>query len=249
MQSQQLQQFLQQHGWFPGTGISKLFQPADVGTLRTMQAVASIRPRGVLSGFLAIVPGNQVFFVGPKSQRAIRMRLADSLRKEGAILSAYEDGTDIVLEDVLMWKGVGIFRSQSFDTRWKRMQEFVDAWKPDPILQGCGIRLATYKALEDVGEPEDRQVLEFVPMAAGMKRMVWIPTEEANQTTWIAKRERLVGPDIFSLWSLEGEKQPTLALVRTLQISRMLHCHPVDEFKVQSIWSKRFARWEIVGMA
>ncbi len=247
----QAQHFLQKYGWSQGFGISKLFQPTDVGILRTMKAVAAHRPRGVLSGFLAVLPETQgIFFVGPKSSpRQIRMRIGDEICKEGVILSAYEDGTDLVLEDVLVWKGVALFRTQSFDARWKHMQEFVDAWKPDPALQGCGIRLASYVALEDVGEPEDRQVLEFIPIAPGMKRMVWIPTEEVERTTWIAKRERLVGPDIFSLWSMQGEKQSTLALVRTLQISRMLHCHPVDEFKVQSIWSKRFGRWEIVGIA
>ncbi len=242
--------FLAQHGWgIQGKlGISKLLQPSDVESLKTMKAVVAYRPRGVLSGFLAILPRQAIFVPPGKAPQQVRMRLQEDVWREGAILSAYLDGTDIVLEDVLMWRGKSVW-DVGFEERSRRMQEFVDAWKPDDVLQGCGIRLAQYFTLGDLEEPEERQVLEFVPLAPRTKRMVWIPTEEVKGTTWIAKREKHVGPDVFSLWSLAGEKQPTLALVRTLAISRTLHCHPVDEFKVQSEWNKRFGRWEILGIA
>ncbi len=241
--------FLSQHGWgIQGKlGISKLLQPTDVESLKTMKAVAAYRPRGVLSGFLAIMPTQAVLVPPGKSPQQVRMRLREEIWRDGAILSAYLDGTDIVLEDVLVWRGKSMW-DLGFEERWKTMQDFVGAWKPDPVLQGCGIHVARYMALQDLQEPEERQVIEFVPLGPRMKRMVWIPTEEMQGTTWIAKRERLVGPDIFSLWSTAGEKQPTLALVRTLAVSRALHCHPVDEFKVQSIWNKRFGRWEIMSI-
>ena len=243
------QTFLTQHGWgIQGRlGISKLLQSTDVDSLKTMKAVAAYRPRGILSGFLAILPTQAVFVPPGKAPQQIRMRLREEIWREGAILSAYLDGTDIVLEDVLMWRGKSMW-DVGFEARWKAMQEFVDAWRPDEVLQGCGIRLTRYVSLEDLQEPEERQVVEFVPLAPRTKRMVWIPSEETKGTTWIAKREKHVGPDVFSLWSLEGEKQPNLALVRTLAISRQLHCHPVDEFKVESAWNKRFARWEIMGI-
>jgi hypothetical protein len=237
--------FLAKHGWgVQGKlGISKLLQPTDLPQLK-MKTVATYRPRGILSGFL-VVQSDVVFIPPGKSPQPLRMRLKPL---HGSILSAYQDGTDLVLEDVLVWKGVSVWE-QGFETRWKCMQEFVESWRPDEALQGCGIRLARYISLAELQEPEERQVIEFVPLGPRMKRLVWIPEEEVKTTTWIAKRERHVGPDVFSLWSMDGEKQPNLALVRTLAVSRLLQTHLVDEFKVKGIWNKRFSVWEIVGIA
>lgn len=241
-------------------GITRMFQDADVTALKSMKAVAALRPRGVLSGFLVIAPATShhptpvcVFLppvTGKQQPFVIRMRLADTLAKEGAIFSAYSDIGDIVLEDVLVWRGKALFQSAGFEERWMRMGEMLEMWVADEALQGCGIRFTEYVSLADVQEPGDKQVVEFIPTSPNMKRMVWVPTEDiAKSTLWIAKREALVGPDIFSLWSEKGEKQQHLGLVRTLAISRALRLHPVDEFSVNAAWNKMFERWEILGIA
>ncbi len=266
MSIQAAQAYLTRYGWGAqgkSLGITRMFQEADVAVLKSLKAVAALRPRGVLSGFLVIAPPTSahptpvcVFLppiTGKMQPFVVRMRIADTLQKEGAIFSAYSDNGDIVVEDVLVWRGKSLFNSTAFDERWKRVGEMLEMWEPDPALQGCGIRFSEYMALAAVAlqEPAERQVVEFVPLAPNMKRMVWVPTEEATKavTQWIAKREVLVGPDIFTLWSDKGEKQPHLGLVRTLAISRALRLHPVDEFRVNAAWNKMFERWEILGIA
>jgi hypothetical protein len=264
MSIQAAQSYLGRFGWGAqgkSLGITRMFQEADVAALKSLKAVASLRPRGVLSGFLVIAPATSqcptpiCAFLPPVTGKqqpfVIRMRIADSLQKEGAIFSAYSDNGDLVIEDVLTWRGKSLFSSAGFEERWKRLAELLEMWVPDDILQGCGIRFSEYMSLAALQEPTDRQVVEFVPLAPNMKRMVWVPTEEGAKTMqqWIAKREGLVGPDIFSLWSDKGEKQPHLGLVRTLATSRVLRLHPVDEFHVNAAWNKMFERWEILGIA
>ncbi len=266
MSIQAAQAYLTRFGWGAqgkSLGITRMFQEADVAALKSLKAVAALRPRGVLSGFLVIAPPSPqtptpicAFFppvTGKQQPFVIRMRLAETLAKEGAIFSAYSDNGDIVLEDVLAWRGKALFQTAGFEERWRRVGEMLEMWVADEALQGCGIRfmeymsLAELMALQELGE---RQVVEFVPLAAATKRMVWVPTEESAKTTvWHARREALVGPDIFSLWSDKGEKQPHLGLVRTLATSKMLRLHPVDEFRVNAAWNKMFERWEILGIA
>lgn len=265
MSIQSAQAYLTRYGWGAqgkSLGITRMFQDADVAALKSLKAVASLRPRGVLSGFLVIAPATPqcptatCAFLPPVTGKqqpfVIRMRLADSLQKEGAIFSAYSDNGDIVIEDVLVWRGKALFQSTGFEERWKTVGDLLEMWVPDDVLQGCGIRFSEYMALAALQEPAERQVVEFVPLAPNMKRMVWVPTEDGASTTatqWIAKRESLIGPDIFTLWSDKGEKQAQLALVRTLATSRALRVHPVDEFRVNTAWNKMFERWEILGIA
>jgi hypothetical protein len=257
------QTYLTRQGWGAqgkSLGITRMFQEADVAALKSLKAVAALRPRGILSGFLVVAPPTPAHptptavFLPPVTSKqqpfVVRMRLAAPLQKEGAIFSAYSDNGDIVVEDVLVWRGKALFQTADFATRWGCVGDLLEMWVPDNVLQGCGIRFSEYMALGELKEPGERQVVEFVPMAPNTKRMVWVPTEEAAKTTtWIARRESLVGPDIFSLWSEKGEKQNHLALVRTLGVSKVLRVHPVDEFKVQTAWNRMFERWEILGIA
>lgn len=224
--------------------ISKLFQDSDITALKTMKAVATLRPRGILSGYLVIA--DTIQFVPPATAKQspfpVRMRLNSNMRD--IVFSAYTDNGDIVIEDVLVWQGKQV--TADFEERWKYVGEFVESWQPDGPLQGCTIRLAEYTSLADLQEPSERQVVEFVPFAS--KRLVWIPpAEAAAKSVWIAKRESLVGPDIYSLWSTTGEKQGN-AVVRTLAVSKALRLHPVDEFRVNTTWNKMFERWEILGI-
>lgn len=259
---QTAQTYLTRWGWGAqgkSLSIARMFQDADVAALKSLKAVAALRPRGVLSGFLVVCPSSSTHaatcaFLPPVTSKLqpflVRMRLDSALQKEGAIFSAYSDNGDLVIEDVLVWRGKAVFQTMGFDERWRLMGELLEMWEPDATLQGCGIRFTEYMSLSELPEPADRQVVEFIPMASNTKRMVWVPTETATATsTWIAKREALVGPDIFTLWSDKGEKQTQLALVRTLAVSKALRVHPVDEFRVKAAWNKMFERWEILGVA
>lgn len=248
--------YLTRWGWGAhgkSLGISRMFQEADVAALKSLKAVAALRPRGVLSGFFVVCPTVCVFIPPVTSKQqpfTVRMRLAASLQKEGAIFSAYSDNGDLVIEDILVWRGKPVFHTTTFDERWRIVGELLELWEPDAVLQGCGIRFTEYVPLANLSEPADRQVVEFVPIAANTKRMVYVPTETAAAVTaWIAKRETLVGPDIFTLWSDKGEKQAQLALVCTLAVSKALRLHPVDEFRVHAVWNRMFERWEILEVA
>jgi hypothetical protein len=229
--------------------VSKLFQDSDVASLKTMKAVVAMRPRGVLSGHLVIAQGCTFVPNANSKQQPVTVRMRLSFAYGPTVFSAYMDNGDIVIEDTLVWDGK-VVAAAGFEERWNYVGNLVKSWQPDEALQGCSIRLAEYKSLLEMPEPEDRQVVEFVPLAPNTKRLVWIPTMDlAKATVWIARRETLIGPDIFSLWCpATGEKQGQ-ALVRTLATSKVLRQHPVDEFRVNAAWNKMFERWEICGIA
>jgi hypothetical protein len=254
--------YLEQVGWKAPMSTGRLLQEADLIQLKHAKHLTTVRPRGILSGFLVIAPGRHggggAVFVPPWSSanarpQHVQLRLSGTLWTQGAVFSCYQ-AEDLVLEDVLVWAGQPLFKTLPFEERWRYMEEFVgNHWQPDDALQGRKIRVAEYRTLEECREPEELQVLEFVPNAANAKRLVWIPTAEDGSALtqvreWIARRES--GPDLFSLWSPEsGEKQPNLALVRTLAVSKLLRGVGVSEFAVETVWNKPFSRWEITGLS
>ncbi len=255
--------YISKFGW--GTqgrmlGISKMFQEFDLNLLSKGKVVTCLRPRGVLSGFLAIVPslGCAVYIppiAGRTSHRLVRMRLSDSILQDGAVLSCYWDQQNLILEDVLVWRGQQVWQTQTFQERWNTgMQNFCKEWQPDSTLQGCQIRLSEYTTLDQLQKPVDREVVEFIPNTANTKRLIWIPTEDEDVVTetqrYFAHRESAIGPDIFTLWKkTDGSKEKMgMALVRTLAISRILRLHPTDDFEVQTSWDKMFERHAIVGI-
>ena len=232
--------------------------------LKTTKVAVSFRPRGVLSGFLVIVPelGGGVFVppVGAKApNKFIRMRLGEEVLREGAgaIFSAYQHGQEIVVEDVLMWMGTSLFHTTGFLERWHTwMPRFTAAWKPDAALQGTTVRfaepmnMATFVA----GAQREGDVVEFIGCGVGARRLVWIPMEEvAAKQKMMARREAGMGPDVYSLWTTTATEPnkgrvACPALVRTLAVSRALRQMPSDEFDVEVAWNKMFERQEIVGI-
>jgi hypothetical protein len=252
-------QYIGQHGWgVQGRmlGISRMFQNNDISFLKKSAMVASFRPRGILSGFLAVIPSTKTIWylppVGGKIQaKQIRMRLTHELLRDGAILSCYWNGTDLVLEDALMWRGVNVWQTMTFQQRWDSvMKEFSANWQPDVSLQGCIIRFTEYMSLEQIQKPENRDVIEFIPNTTNSKRLIWVPTEESEEKSfeiYTVRREAIVGPDIFSVWSNAMERLG-IAYIRTLAMSRQLRLYPQNEFKVKTQWNKMFERHEIVGI-
>jgi hypothetical protein len=253
-------------------GISRMFGDGDKTALTRTKMVASSRPRGLLSGFLAIVPtlGYAVYLppiaakMGPIR---IRMRVSDELLRDGAIFSAYVQRSAVqggprtlVLEDVLVWKHKNVWFNTTFDERWNKiMKQFVRyELKQDTVLQGINIKLANYISLDIVDEPDDHTVLEFIPNAPNQKRLIWIPPKEtvthvaptstnpANSPDELtATRETSLGPDVYSVW--RGGDRLGLALVRTLAVSRALrNATCAEKIPIHAIWNKQFEKWEIL---
>jgi hypothetical protein len=258
----QAEEFCSSYGWGARgkyIGVSRMFSDGDKITLQRHKMVMSIRPRGILSGFLAVVPAlGYAVYLPPVAARTgpqrIRMRLSDTVLKQGAIFSAYlMHGGKLILEDVLAWKGNSVWFTTSFEERWNSiMKQFVlQEWKNDPVLQTRSIDLASYVSISDVSEPDAQSVLEFVPNAPNQKRLIWIPSREIpantilNDTTTLltAKQEASMGPDVYSIW--RGEERLGLALVRTLAISRALRGAKQESIPVDCVWNKQFEKWEI----
>jgi len=168
-------------------GVSRMFGEGDKASLSRNKYVAAVRPRGILSGFLAILPGRhgEVVYVPPIAAKVppqrMRLRISPTLAEGGAVFSAYltraEAGAPrrLVLEDVLVWRGEPVWSTKNFTKRWGHyMKLFVtQEFKADPVLQGFSVELATYTALSALTEPNERQVAEFVPDDPGNKRLIW----------------------------------------------------------------------------
>jgi len=259
----QAEEFCGSYGWGARgkyIGVSRMFADGDKIALQRHKMVMSIRPRGILSGFLAVVPAlGYAVYLPPVAARAgpqrIRMRLSDTVLKQGAIFSAYplRDGK-LILEDVLVWKGNSVWFTTPFEERWNTiMKQFVlQEWKNDPVLQTRSIDLASYVSISDVSEPDVQSVLEFVPNAPNQKRLIWVPSKDVSAATQpldattkqlMAKQEASMGPDVYSIW--RGEERLGLAVVRTLAISRALRGAKLEAIPVDCVWNKQFEKWEI----
>lgn len=245
-------------------GISRMYSEngADKALIRKEKVVASLRPRGILSGFLAVVPnlGYAVYLppiaakMGPQR---LRLRLSPAVLKDGAIFSAYFNKTkQLVIEDVLTWQGSPVWHTKPFKERWERIiADFAtNHFKSMLELQGTEIVLAQYTSVNQAQghEPDANHVVEFVLNSANTKRIIWIPpkvepaTQAVKETvsdTDVFKVKKEMGPDVYSVW--RGEERLGLGLVRTLAISRALRLVNLDEIQVIAEHNKQFDKWEI----
>ena len=253
-------------------GISRMI--TDKAALIQNKMVAAIRPRGILSGFLAIVPSlDYAVFLPPIAAKIgpqrIRMRLSDTIKERGAILSAYitRDKT-MVLEDVLVWDDKPVWFTEQFRNRWSQlMGTFAkEGWKDDKELQGFSIVLANYVQPASLEEPEGNFVVEFVPSIPNQKRLIWVgssspsprqqhalqsvqsahPPPSVTSSSFVAKKEVGMGPDVYSIY--RNEERLGLGLVRTLPISRALRAglEKGDTIPVSAVFNKQFEKWEIL---
>jgi len=254
------EEYMGNFGWGPrgrNIGVSRMM--TDKSSIASAKVVASVRPRGILSGFLVIVPSTgYAVFVPPVAAKVrpfrIRMRCPESVWDDGALFSAYlRRDKRLVVEDVLGWQGKPVWNTMKFSERWKLMESFLATWHPDTALQGVTIEPANYVSLSNLAEPDEHSVVEFVPEAPNQKRLIWIPNTEAkeqkaqpvkSEASLVAKRETAMGPDVFSVW--RGEEKLGLALVRTLAISRALRTAAGTTIPIEAVWNKGFDKWEIV---
>ena len=240
-------------------GISRMLNDSDLTHIQNTKMVSALRPRGVISGFLAIVPdaGYAVYLppvaakMGPQK---IRMRLSDELTQNGAVFSAYMTRTDkfktLVIEDLLVWGNQPLWFTKRFEERWVLLKSFQEKhFKQDTMLQQCTITFSTYSSLATTQEPDASHVVEFIPNQSGQKRLIWMkPKEEAVSSRLMARKETGAGPDVFMIYK-DGQKLGQ-ALVRTLAVSRLLRAAFVDktEVPVSAELNKQFDKWEIVDV-
>ena len=257
------EEYMGKFGWGPRgrhIGVSRMMNESDKSMIATAKVVASIRPRGKLSGFLVIIPSvGYAVFIPPIAAKVspfrLRLRLPAQVWEDGALFSAYfMKDKRLVMEDVLVWQGKPVWNTSSFTERWKLMGEFLNILQPDSALQGVAIEPALYSSLASIAEPDDQSVLEFVPNAPNQKRMICLMTSDVKapvpttgNSSLVAKRETMMGPDVFSVW--RGEEKLGLALVRTLAISRALRTAVGATIPIEAAWNKGFDKWEITKIA
>ena len=261
-------------GWGPRgkhIGISRMCGEQDMNILATQTYVASFRPRGIISGFLAVIPSlGFAVFLPPVASRTqpfrIRMRLDSNLYEEGAVFSAYVTGgranQSIVVEDILVFKGKSLWFTSVFQERWSILKDFLEhMWQPDTVYQGIPIRFASYVPLDSLSEAtiqDDTSVIEFVPNATNQKRLIWMPPKVApvaSATQLTARKETGSGPDVFMIY--RGSEKLGQALVRTLAISKELRAAfaaaaataaTTNEVAVNAVQNRQFDKWEILGL-
>jgi hypothetical protein len=268
------EEFLGKHGWGArgrNLGVSRMFGTGDIGSCVRNAHVAALRPRGVISGFLTIVPGTGVVYIPPIAAKVppqrLRLRVSSQLLTNGAIFSAYmtrESPRTLVIEDILVWNGTDVWSGRKFSDRWNNLlAEFAAAhFRSDTILQGCAVVFATYCAPNTLSEPDEKHVIELVPEAAGVKRLIWMPPRAAPVLTpaseadvpamkeqqFSVQKEVGMGPDVYAVY--KGATRLGLALVRTLAISKALRlaCGPVGgaAVPVRAELNKTFEKYEIL---
>ena len=253
------EEYMGKYGWGPRgrhIGLSRMFGVSDKSAIAATNMVVSVRPRGILSGFLVIVPcTGYAMYIPPVASKMppfrVRLRIPESVWDNGAVISAYlRKDRRLVLEDILVWQGKPVWNTTGFSERWKLMAAFLESWHSDKALQGLHIEPAIYMSLTSITEPNEHSVLEFVPLAPNQKRLIWMPSATQREqpktsgTTLVAKRETAMGPDVYSVW--RSEEKLGLALVKTLAISRALRTANLAEIPIEAVWNKGFDKWEIL---
>jgi hypothetical protein len=188
------EEFVGDFGWGErgkNLGLSRMFGDGDKVSLSRNKMVAALRPRGILSGFLAVLPNHRgIVYLPPIAAKVqpmrLRLRVSKDLSEKGAIFSAYmmrgTTSKQLVLEDILAWKGEPVWNTKTFQYRWNRlMSDFVTKeFVEDSHIQGFDVQLASYCSLASLHDLNDKQVLELVPDAPSQKRLIWMMPREGT---------------------------------------------------------------------
>lgn len=219
-------------------GISRMLGDGDKSQLARGKVFASTRPRGILSGFLTIVPslGYAVYLppiaakIGPQR---IRMRISEKRMRSGAIFSAYTTRDKrLVIEDVLVWDNQSVWSNTPFEQRWNTLlkQFFTSEYTNDTYIQGLTVEPAKYVSLAQLKEPDSYSVVEFIPNVPNYKRLIWMaPKSDAALTTICKEPVRLETER-----SDVKQEQPIDHTIATKYLRRETAMGP----DVYSVWNK-----------
>jgi len=259
--------FLGHYGWGArgqNLGISRMFNESDKISLTRSNIAIALRPRGILSGFLVIMPGGDAVYIPPIAAKVppqrLRLRTSDTVSAHGAVFSAYltrDTSKRLVIEDVLVWKAESVWHTRRFSERWNTiMDEFVSQhFRSDHVLQGCEIELATYYVPASFKEPSEKMVVECIPDNKGTKRLIYMPravlppvshTVPSIHSNYTVRKEAGMGPDVYAVY--RDEERLGLALVRTLAVSKALRLavgSSSGSIGVRAEHNKTFDKYEI----
>jgi hypothetical protein len=158
--------------------VSRLLQDSDLSIIKSYQGSLSIRPRGVMSGFLVIQEFHTIYIPFKGRPEQIRLRLSDDVRK-GTIFMAQRTQQGMVLEDVLVWKGELVWTSKTFPDRWSMLRDFfTNQVALDSVLQRISVKPATLVATSSIPAFDAKSVLEWIPHAPGQRRLLFVPNGE-----------------------------------------------------------------------
>jgi hypothetical protein len=158
--------------------LSRLLQEADLSIIRSNQGSMTVRPRGVVSGFLVIQEFCSTYVPFKGRHEQVRLRVCDDMRK-GTVFMAYKQQQTIVLEDVIVWKGGLVWTSKTFPERWSLLNKF---FTNHVTLDAAFQRLKPVTFVQPTAAPafDAKSVLEWIPHAPGQRRLLFVPNGEAE---------------------------------------------------------------------
>jgi len=137
-------------------------------------------------GFLVFMRGQAAVFLQHRRSgvqaSTLRLRTSTSLGEGGGtvLIATLDDVLHTLrLEDVWMWKGEALCKTETFTERRERLKEFVEQhWIPDArLLGGILVRIAKPVSLEEFSERKlplsNTYSLEFIPDQPGRRRFVF----------------------------------------------------------------------------
>ena len=141
-------------------------------------------------GFLVFLPGKPPIFLQLRRGKegkaymqgnTLRMRVSTAVTEGGGsvLIASLDDVLHTLrLEDVWMWRGEAIASTQTYSRRREKLKEFVERhWVPDArLLGGIFAKVAqpiSMEAFSQKGNFDNVSSVEFIPEAAGRRRLVW----------------------------------------------------------------------------
>ena len=214
--------------------IERMKQPLQKGLFYVIENDGNAEP-----GFLVFLPGQQApVFLQTKTRgpppSTLRMRVSPTLGEGGgSILIATLDTIQhtLRLEDVWMWKGVGVFDTTGYSKRRELLKEFVEkCWVPDArLLGGIVASVLNPKSMAEFLEDPPVHGVELIPEAAG-KRRVWYKSTDPLQRAPNAHRSEPVSEHKQSQQGMKNTAQyQTIAPPVQPILSRKALATPVDK--------------------
>ena len=262
--------------------ISHPFQNKHLPVLKRGSWFALKRPADrSRTGLLCLWPEKSAaIFLGSDRNRSsrvalMRLRVDPQFYAAGAGLTVFAAtlcpaARELLVEDVLMWKGDDVANSLTFRKRFSLVNRWIEHYcEADArLLSGLQVRAATWTALDAV-TPDG--IWEFQQDEAGRKRLMWLPPRAADpgskhqqyiehaapvitvtdapaEGPLVANATKEAGPDQWALTSADGVSLGR-ALIRTLDVSSALRSCGSTTARLEVEWNAVFGKWEARAIA
>ena len=263
-------------------------QDANVADISVGKWYSSLRPGdSSRSGFLCVCPRLKAVVYAeqdkPTSGKSrwqrvfvLRMRVDPAIYETDGIIFAatlVPSEKAIIVEDMLMYKGLASFYKVGFSQRWEATQKALqeDVFADEDLMGGLRLRLRDIKPLAEL---QALGISEIIPEEAGWRRYLWIGSAQADgvvvpsksmfidETKEVTKVETKVVedpvaiatkgafPDQYFLTRADGSKMG-MALVQDPGVSKEMRIKTKTnpQFKVRVKESAEFAgSYEILSI-